>query len=105
MLPSEIMQKRGFVQWVLEDRDGKVCIGGALHIYLAEGAPFWREDNDAISLMQPLLIAVCRAIGIVDITKSEDLWKAMVDWNNKPERMQSEVVKVLQSAEKRLGLV
>lgn len=84
---ADYMEKHGHCKNVLEDKDGRVCLWGAINrVTCGTNDDLSRVDN--LDRLKP----VSEYLGI-----PYDLGVAIINWNNAKERTQEEVVAALRA--------
>lgn len=99
LLAADEVRNRGLAKYTQMDRDGRVCLHGAVE--LARYGQVGRGNNDRIicDAFEALKIHLKEAHGFEYSAPVITEWGA-ADWNNRPERTASEVIDALEGAAK-----
>jgi hypothetical protein len=83
---ADLIEQRGHARWMLEDCEGKLCIGGAINFVVTGQADWLMSNNGLLYYNMPDRVCIMRSR--LHCACGGDL----VNWNNHRDRTKAEVV-------------
>ena len=89
---ADLIEERGWCQWIQEERDGSLCIAGAIAVASGGIASSRATMGSNGPLYWPAVQRFCEFVGEPNPGPAR--------WNNAPERIKSQVLTALREAAK-----
>lgn len=89
---ADLIEQRGWCRWIQEERDGSLCIAGAIAIASGGTASSRASCGEGGPLYWPAIQQFIKFVGVKDCGPAP--------WNNDPDRTKSQVLDTLRAAAK-----